>query len=60
MIYLLSRGFKPYDDEWFGDDHGPRIATLLPEMNFSDTGDDVVDPTDELERGRKLVPRPVY
>lgn len=43
----MTRGYEPYDDEWFGHDHGPKIVDLLQEMKFPETG---VDETDVILR----------
>ncbi len=34
VIYYMSRGYEPYDNEWFGDDHGPEVVRLLQERQF--------------------------
>ncbi len=43
IFYYMTRGYEPYDNEWFGHDHGPKIVELLQEMKFPETGDDEID-----------------
>ncbi|KAI9851630.1 MAG: hypothetical protein M1838_003224 [Thelocarpon superellum] len=37
ILYFLTRGFEPYDNEWFGKHHGPKTVDLLQEMKFPET-----------------------
>lgn len=37
VIYYMIRGYEPYDDQWFGKDHGPRTVDLLQAMEFPPT-----------------------
>ena len=34
IFYLLTRGYEPYENEWFGRDHGPISMELLQAMKF--------------------------
>ena len=34
IFYLLTRGYEPYENEWFGRDHGPITIELLQAMKF--------------------------
>ena len=34
VIYYMTRGYEPYDNEWFGEDHGKEVVSLLQERNF--------------------------
>ena len=34
VIYYITRGYEPYDNEWFGDDHGKEVVRLLQERKF--------------------------
>ena len=34
IFYLLTRGFEPYENEWFGRDHGPITIDLLQALKF--------------------------
>lgn len=43
VIYYMTRGYEPYDDEWFGDDHGPQVVSLLQEKNFPNIDDNDID-----------------
>ena len=38
VIYYMTRGYEPYDNEWFGDDHGKEIVSLLQEKRFPKVG----------------------
>lgn len=38
FFYYITRGYEPYDNEWFGQDHGPKIVDLLQEMIFPENG----------------------
>ncbi|KAI9729142.1 MAG: hypothetical protein M1834_007049 [Cirrosporium novae-zelandiae] len=37
--YYMTRGYEPYDDKWFGKDHGPIVVDLLQEMRFPELSD---------------------
>ena len=39
----MTRGYEPYDNEWFGERHGPVIVDLLQKMVFPKTDDNKVD-----------------
>jgi hypothetical protein len=39
----MIRGYEPYDNEWFGERHGPVIVDLLQKMVFPKTDDNKVD-----------------
>ncbi|PMD65747.1 uncharacterized protein K444DRAFT_607121 [Hyaloscypha bicolor E] len=39
----MIRGYEPYDNEWFGERHGPVIVDLLQKMMFPKTDDNQVD-----------------
>ncbi len=41
IFYLLTRGYEPYENEWFGRDHGPITIELLQAKKFPalDRGD---------------------
>jgi len=43
VICYMTRGYEPYDDEWFGDDHGPEVVSLLQEKNFPNIDDNDID-----------------
>ncbi|KAL9130921.1 MAG: hypothetical protein Q9217_001024 [Psora testacea] len=45
VFYYMTHGYEPYDNEWFGHDHGPNIIELLQEMKFLETGNDKIDLT---------------
>ena len=30
----MTRGYEPYDNEWFGEDHGKIVVSLLQEKKF--------------------------
>ncbi|KAI9808738.1 MAG: hypothetical protein M1825_003890 [Sarcosagium campestre] len=34
IYYYMSRGYEPYDDEWFGKHHGRMVVQLLQERKF--------------------------
>ncbi len=37
VFYYMIRGYEPYDDEWYGDDHGPVTVDMLQRMEFPQT-----------------------
>ncbi|KAL8800000.1 MAG: hypothetical protein Q9182_005481 [Xanthomendoza sp. 2 TL-2023] len=43
LIYLMTRGFEPYDSEWLGKDHETKMVSLLRAMKFPPTSDSEVD-----------------
>lgn len=38
VVYALTRGHDPYEDEWWGPDHGPICQGKLQNMEFPDLG----------------------
>lgn len=34
VYYYLTRGYEPYDNEWYGKDHGPVRVDILQRMEF--------------------------
>ena len=34
VIYYMTRGYEPYGNEWFGNDHGKEVVRLLQERKF--------------------------
>ncbi|MCJ1254555.1 hypothetical protein MMC24_002370 [Lignoscripta atroalba] len=42
-FYYMTRGYEPYDNEWFGKRHGPRTVDLLQSMAFPGTDDSTID-----------------
>lgn len=47
VVYALTRGHDPYEDHWWGPDHGPICQDKLQNMEFPDLGgesyDDLID-----------------
>ncbi|KAG8408116.1 hypothetical protein J3459_018161 [Metarhizium acridum] len=43
VIYALTRGHDPYEDEWWGPDHGPICQGKLQDMEFPVLGKDKYD-----------------
>ncbi|KAH0596397.1 hypothetical protein MHUMG1_05514 [Metarhizium humberi] len=43
VIYALTRGHDPYEDEWWGPDHGPICQGKLQDMEFPALGKDKYD-----------------
>ena len=43
VFYYMCRGYEPYEDEWFGEDHGPVVVGLLQEKRFPCLEDDATD-----------------
>lgn len=43
IFYYILRGYEVYDDQWFGDNHGPRIVDLLQEKAFPSLDDNDLD-----------------
>ncbi|KAL9009164.1 MAG: hypothetical protein Q9173_005783 [Seirophora scorigena] len=43
IVYYMSRGFEPYDDQWLGEDRAGEILDRLQAMNFPATSDSEVD-----------------
>ncbi|KHN93710.1 protein kinase domain-containing protein [Metarhizium album ARSEF 1941] len=43
VIYALTRGHDPYEDEWWGPDHGPIRQGKLQDMEFPVLGKDKYD-----------------
>ena len=34
VFYYMTRGYEPYDDEWYGENHGKIVVSLLQEKKF--------------------------
>lgn len=34
VMYYMTRGYEPYDNEWFGDDNGKEVVRLLQEKKY--------------------------
>ncbi|KAL9099377.1 MAG: hypothetical protein Q9163_005116 [Psora crenata] len=34
IFYYMTRGYEPYDNEWFGEDHGEMVVSLFQEKKF--------------------------
>jgi len=45
VYYYLTHGYEPYDNEWFGKDHGPVTVDMLQRMEFPAMQDDSEDDT---------------
>lgn len=43
VMYALTRGHDPYQDEWWGPDHGPICQDKLQNLEFPDLGRDEHD-----------------
>lgn len=43
IFYYMTRGFEPYDNEYYGKDHGPVMVDLLQKMQFPKLDDNEVD-----------------
>ena len=43
IFYYMTRGYESYNNEWFGERHGPVIVDLLQKMMFPNTDDNKVD-----------------
>jgi atypical protein kinase C zeta type len=43
VYYYLTRGYEPYDNEWYGKDHGPVTVDMLQRMEFPATQMDSED-----------------
>jgi len=43
IFYYMTRGYEPYDNEWFGEDHGKMIVRLLHERNFPKVNENNID-----------------
>ena len=43
VFYYISRGYEPYEDEWFGKDHGPMVVDLLQEKKFPRLNENATD-----------------
>ena len=39
----MTRGYEPYDNEWFGEDHGKIIVGLLHERKFPKVSENNLD-----------------
>jgi atypical protein kinase C zeta type len=48
VLYYMTRGYEPYDDQWYGNDHGPVTVDLLQRMEFPHM--DVGEETDNVIR----------
>lgn len=43
ILYYMTRGYEPYENEWLGEDHGPMVVTLLQEKKFPKVSENNVD-----------------
>ena len=43
IFYYMTRGYEPYDNEWFGEDHGKMIFRLLQERKFPKVNENNID-----------------
>ena len=43
IFYYMTRGYEPYDNEWFGEDHGKMIVRLLQERKFPKVDENDID-----------------
>jgi len=43
VFYYMTRGFEPYDNEWFGRKHGNVVVSLLQEKKFPKLNDKDMD-----------------
>ncbi|KAG6032938.1 hypothetical protein E4U41_007078 [Claviceps citrina] len=39
VAYVLTRGYEPYEDEWWGPEHGPMCQAKFRDMQFPPLGD---------------------
>lgn len=37
VFYYMANGYEPYDDQWYGRDHGPLTVEMLQRMELPDT-----------------------
>lgn len=37
VFYYMTRGYEPYDDQWYGKDHGPVTVDMMQRMEFPHT-----------------------
>ncbi|RMZ88824.1 hypothetical protein DV736_g3962, partial [Chaetothyriales sp. CBS 134916] len=42
VFYSIIRGYEPYDDQWYGKNHGPKTVDMMQRMEFphSDVGEE--------------------
>lgn len=43
VLYSLTRGHEPYDDEYWGKDHGPLLLEKFQRVEFPPLGDSTID-----------------
>ena len=43
LIYLITRGFEPYEDHDFGSEHGPTVVDLLQAMEYPELSANALD-----------------
>lgn len=43
VIYTMTRGFEPYENQWLGEDHDTMVVDLLQAKIFPTTDDSEVD-----------------
>ena len=43
VIYSLVRGYDPYENEWFGEEHGPIFLDKFQMMQFPSFSDSPLD-----------------
>lgn len=43
VIYAITRGFEPYENEWLGEEHGEKVVDLLQAMVFPPTSNSEMD-----------------
>ncbi|KAL9123565.1 MAG: hypothetical protein Q9217_007013 [Psora testacea] len=43
VFYYMTRGYEPYDNEWFGEDHGKMVVSLLQEKKFPKVKENDID-----------------
>ncbi|KAL8982697.1 MAG: hypothetical protein Q9177_005192 [Variospora cf. flavescens] len=43
IIYTITRGFEPYEDQSLGEDHGPMVVNLLQAKVFPTTDNNEID-----------------
>lgn len=43
VFYYMTRGYEPYDNEWFGQDHGPMVVSLLQRKKFPKVNENGTD-----------------
>lgn len=37
VFYYMTNGYEPYDDQWYGEEHGPHTVEMLQRMELPDT-----------------------